>query len=163
MGLNILLVDDSKTVRDVIAKTLQLAEVPISELFQAANGKEALDILGDNWIDLIFADINMPVMNGVEMIERMSEDGLLRTVPVIIISTEGCKTRIEMLRAKGVRAYIRKPFTPELIRNVVKDVLGVEGGGSQIVGEAERLYMPPPQVAASFFIKILSATDGAAL
>ena len=126
MDLNILVVDDSQMVRAVIAKTLQLAKVPVKELFQAANGKEALDILGDNWIDLVFADINMPVMTGVEMIEIMHKDGLLQTVPVIIISSDGSSTRMDQLKAKGVTAYIRKPFTPELLKSVVDDILGVK-------------------------------------
>ena len=126
MDLNILVVDDSQMVRAVIAKTLQLSQVPVKELFQAANGKEALDILGDNWIDLVFADINMPVMTGVEMIEIMHKDGLLQTVPVIIISSDGSSTRMDQLKAKGVTAYIRKPFTPELLKSVVDDILGVK-------------------------------------
>lgn len=125
MALNILLVDDSTTVRAVIARSLELAGVPVGNLHQAANGREALAILGREWIDLVFADINMPVMNGVEMIEKMREDGLLQTIPVIICSTEGSVSRIEQLRAAGVRAYIRKPFTPELLRQVVEDTVGV--------------------------------------
>ena len=126
MEFNILVVDDSQMVRAVIAKTLQLAEIPVKELFQAANGKEALDILGNNWIDLVFADINMPVMTGVEMIEIMHENGLLQTVPVIIVSSDGSSTRMDQLKAKGVTAYIRKPFTPELLKSVVNDILGVK-------------------------------------
>ncbi len=125
MALNILIVDDSRTMRAVIAKTLQLADVPVSELYEASNGKEALDILADHWIDLVFADINMPVMNGIEMVDKMCEDGLLKTVPVVIVSTEGSTTRIEQLKAKGVSAYVRKPFTPEMIQKVVDDIVGV--------------------------------------
>lgn len=126
MALNILVVDDSATVRAVIIKTLELAEVPVNKLHQAANGKEGLAILADHWIDLVFADINMPVMNGIEMVDKMSEDILLKTIPIVIISTEGSATRIEQLKAKGVSAYIRKPFTPELLRSVVDDIVGVQ-------------------------------------
>jgi len=126
MALNILVVDDSATVRAVIIKTLELAEVPVNELHQAANGQEALDALADNWIDLVFADINMPVMTGIEMVDKMSEEGLLKTIPVVIVSTEGSATRMEQLKAKGVSAYVRKPFTPELLRSVVDDIVGVQ-------------------------------------
>lgn len=125
MALSILVVDDSATVRAVVRKTLELAGVPVSELHEAGNGKEALELLGEHWIDLVFADINMPVMNGVEMIERMREDGLLESVPVIILSTEGSRTRMEELKAKGVRAYLRKPFAPEMLRELVYDVTGM--------------------------------------
>jgi two-component system chemotaxis response regulator CheY len=113
-------------VRAVIAKTLRLAGLPIHELYQAANGQEALTLLQDHWVDLIFTDINMPIMDGVEFIEKLREDGMLKTIPVVIVSTEGSQTRIEQLKAKGVVAYIRKPFQPELIRNVVEDMLGAK-------------------------------------
>lgn len=129
MALNILLVDDSATVRAVIAKTLKITGVEISELYQAENGKEALDILADNWVDLVFADINMPVMDGVEMIEKMYEDGLLKTIPVVIVSTEGSATRVEQLKSRGVSAYIRKPFTPEVLRKVMDGIVGVQDAG----------------------------------
>lgn len=125
MALNILIVDDSKVIRSVIRKTLDMCGLDINELYEASNGKEALDILGENWIDLILADLNMPVMGGVEMIERMSDDGLLKTIPVIVVSTEGSETRIEELKSRGVRAFIRKPFTPEIIKSVIADITGV--------------------------------------
>jgi two-component system, chemotaxis family, chemotaxis protein CheY len=125
MAINILIVDDSATIRSIIKKTLQIAEVSIGELFEAANGKEALDVLGNNWIDIIFADINMPVMGGLEMIEKMNQDGLLKTIPVVVVSTEGSETRIEELRSKGIKAFIRKPFAPEQIVSIINDILGV--------------------------------------
>lgn len=124
MAYNILLVDDSKIVRSVIAKTLTMTEIPVNKLFEAANGKEALEVLNDQWIDLVFADINMPEMNGIEMVQRMHDDGLLKTVPVIIVSTEGSKTRIEELRSKGISGYIRKPFTPEGVKELVEKIMG---------------------------------------
>jgi two-component system chemotaxis response regulator CheY len=124
MALNILVVDDSETVRAIIGKTLKLAQIPINELHNASNGKEALEVLRDNWIDLVFSDINMPVMGGVEMIEKMFSDDLLKSIPVVVVSTEGSKTRMEELKTKGVKAYIRKPFTPELVRQVVEDIVG---------------------------------------
>ena len=124
MALNMLIVDDSNTVRAVIAKTLQLTGMPIGELYQAAHGQEALDVLGANWVDLVFSDINMPIMGGVELIRRMQEDDALKDIPVIVISTEGSATRVEQLKEQGIRAYIRKPFTPELLRSVVEDVIG---------------------------------------
>jgi len=124
MALNILIVDDSAVVRAVISKTFKLAGIPVGELYQAANGKKALEILDNNWVDLVFSDINMPVMGGVEMIEKMSADGLLKTIPVVVVSTEGSATRIEQLKSRGISAYIRKPFTPELVRKVVDDIIG---------------------------------------
>ena len=124
MSYNILIVDDSKTIRSVIKKTLDIAGVPVGDLYEAENGKEALDVMNSNWIDLIFADINMPVMTGIEMIKKMSEDNTLDKTPVIIVSTEGSKTRIDDLLELGVRAYLRKPINPEELRNIVYEVMG---------------------------------------
>lgn len=125
MALNILIVDDSRTVRSVIARTIKICAVPVGELFQAENGKEALEILADNWVDIVFSDINMPVMSGIELLEKMSADGMLRTIPVVMVSTEGSQTRIEQLKAKGITAYIRKPFTPEDLQKIIADITGV--------------------------------------
>ena len=124
MSYNILIVDDSKTIRSVIKKTLDIADVPVGDLYEAENGKEALDVMNSNWIDLVFADINMPVMSGIEMVKKMSEDNILDKTPVIIVSTEGSKTRIDELLELGVKAYLRKPINPEELRNIVKEVMG---------------------------------------
>lgn len=124
MSLNILIVDDSETVRSIIVKTLQIAGVPTREVFHAGNGKEALDILHAQWVDLVFSDINMPEMGGVELLEKMQQEDLLKSIPVVIVSTEGSATRIEAMKAQGVRAYIRKPFSPEQLRAVVMDIVG---------------------------------------
>ncbi len=126
MSLNILIVDDSEIVRRVIIKTLGIAEIPYTELYQAGNGKEALDLLNDHWVDLIFTDINMPVMGGVEMVKRLAEDDVLEDVPIIVVSTEGSTARINQLKKNGVSAYLRKPVTPEELRDIVFDLIGGE-------------------------------------
>lgn len=124
MALNILVVDDSETVRSIILKTLKLSGIELNDPLQAANGREALEVLRENWVDLVLTDINMPDMGGVELVERMKEDDVLKAIPVVVVSTEGSATRIEDLKAKGVKAYVRKPFTPEQIREVLDEVLG---------------------------------------
>jgi two-component system chemotaxis response regulator CheY len=124
MGFNLLIVDDSRTVRAVIAKALRIANVPTGEVFEAGNGEEAIAIAREHWIDLILADINMPVMNGLEMIEHMQSDAALATIPVVVVSTEGSATRLERLRELGVRQILRKPFQPEELRDAVQDHLG---------------------------------------
>jgi two-component system chemotaxis response regulator CheY len=125
MALNILIVDDSQIVRSVIAKSLDLANVAVRTLHQAGNGAEALKILVSHPVDLVFADINMPVMGGIELVERMSRDDHLWSIPIVIVSTEGSATRVEELKSMGVRAYLRKPFKPEAIRAVIDEVMGV--------------------------------------
>ena len=107
----------------MIVKTLRLSGLQLGEIHQAADGREGLDALGEHWIDLVLVDINMPVMNGEEMIDRMRENSEYNDTPVVVVSTEGSETRVERLRDKGAR-FIHKPFTPEMIRDTVKDLLG---------------------------------------
>lgn len=123
MAVNVLVVDDSSVMRSMIIKTIRLSGLQLGEIHQAANGREGLDALRQNWIDLVIADINMPVMNGEDMIDRILEHPEFKDIPIVVISTEGSKTRIDRLQNKGAR-FIHKPFTPEVIRDTVKDFLG---------------------------------------
>ncbi len=125
MSLNILIVDDSAVMRGMILKSLQMSGVPLGEVHQAGNGQEGLDCMNDNWIDLIFADLNMPVMKGEEMIDKMREAPDKEDIPIIVISTEGSETRIERLKQKGI-SFIHKPFTPEIIRDTIHDLTGID-------------------------------------
>ncbi len=127
MALNILVVDDSAVMRKMIIKTMGMCGVPIGEIKQAANGREGLEELGKNWIDIVILDINMPIMNGEEMIDEMQQDPEIKDIPVIVISTEGSRTRIKRLKEKGAR-FIQKPFTPETIRDTIYEVTGVGEG-----------------------------------
>lgn len=122
MALNILVVDDSDIIRAMIGRTLRLAQLPVGTLYEASNGREALEVLGEEWIDLVLADINMPVMTGAEMISQMRERPETVDVPVIVVSTEGATERIDQLMERGISAWVRKPFTPEEIRNVITEV-----------------------------------------
>ena len=124
MAYNVLIVDDSVIVRAVVRKTLGLTGVPLGEIHEAGNGQEALAQLEKCWIDIVFADINMPVMNGIELVDQMIARDILKSSPVVIISTERSETRMAELRAKGVSAYLNKPFTPECLRDVITQVLG---------------------------------------
>ena len=125
MALNILVVDDSAVVRTMIVKTLRLAGVELGEVFQGANGQEGLDVLNEQWIDLAFVDINMPVMNGEEMIEKIRENPVWADLPIVVVSTEGSQTRIDRLLQKGVR-FIHKPFAPEVVRETVCLITGAD-------------------------------------
>lgn len=124
MSYNILVVDDSETVRAVIAKALDISGVRMGSLFQAENGVKALEVLRKEWVDLVLADINMPVMGGVRLVEEMKGDAELRSTPVVIISTEGSATRINELKQKGISGFLRKPFAPEDLKKLVDSLLG---------------------------------------
>jgi two-component system, chemotaxis family, chemotaxis protein CheY len=123
MALNILVVDDSSVMRAIIIKTLRLSQLPLGEVHEATNGQEALKVIEGHWIDLALVDINMPVMNGEEMMNRLRQNPATADLPVIIVSTEGSETRKEVLRQKGA-GFVHKPFTPETLRDVVLKTLG---------------------------------------
>ena len=103
MGYNILLVDDSNVVKAVLSKILAGSPLPIDQVYDAANGVEALKILNADTIDLVITDINMPLMDGFELIERMRLDMMLKDIPVIVISTEGSLTRVAYLEEMGIK------------------------------------------------------------
>jgi two-component system chemotaxis response regulator CheY len=124
MSYTILIADDSAIVRTMVKKSIGMAGLPVGKVFEAANGKEALEVLARNWVDIVFADLNMPEMGGTELVERMSQDSMLVTTPVVIVSSEQSQVKIDELKAKGIRAYIKKPFRPEGFREVVDKVLG---------------------------------------
>jgi two-component system, chemotaxis family, chemotaxis protein CheY len=127
MALNLLIVDDSSVMRSMILKSLKMSGVEIGDLYQAGNGREGLDALEQHWIDLVIADLNMPVLNGEEMLECMKKNPVTSTIPVLVISTEGSEKRIEHLKSLGAR-FIRKPFTPEQIRDMITDLTGGQHG-----------------------------------
>jgi two-component system, chemotaxis family, chemotaxis protein CheY len=124
VAFNILIVDDSAVTREVMTRSCRLSGADLGEIYQAANGQEALDLLGTKWADIIFADINMPVMDGCQLVEELSKRDEWQRVPVVIVSTEGSRTRMDELRRLGVSAYIRKPFTPEQVAAVIRQIMG---------------------------------------
>jgi len=123
MAFNILVVDDSETMRAVIIRTIGMTGIEIGTMFQAGNGKEALEILDLDWVDVILSDINMPEMGGVELLKAIKDDEVLSNIPVIFISTESSQTRMQEAEDLGVAAYIKKPFMPETIKVILLDVL----------------------------------------
>ena len=123
MPYNLLIVDDSVTTRSIIKKILAMTELELGEVREAANGEEGLARLRENWVDLVLVDLNMPVMNGPQMIAAMAADPLLRTLPVVVISSDGNRTVLDSLSEQGVLEVIRKPFEPALLRRVIEQAL----------------------------------------
>lgn len=131
MSLNVLIVDDSAAMRSIIQKTLQISGLEIGNVYQAKNGEEALEMLEENWVDLALVDINMPVMDGETLINRVRENPDLAELPIVVVSTESSEARIVQLRAKDVE-FIHKPFAPETLRETVFQITGVENGTSTL-------------------------------
>jgi len=112
VSLSILIVDDSDMARAVIRRLLALSELAVGEVHEARDGEEALGVLAAHWIDVVFADLAMPRMSGVELIERMAADELWRRLPVIVVSADHSASRRSQLTQQGVRAFVTKPFRP---------------------------------------------------
>jgi two-component system, chemotaxis family, chemotaxis protein CheY len=129
MSYRILVVDDSPVSRKMVCRAVTMSGLDVGEIIEASNGREALSIIADSWIDVVLADINMPVMSGAEMVAEMAKREFMLNTPVVIISSEKGKERIESLQALGVSAYLPKPFRPEQIKQVVGDLLREKKGG----------------------------------
>ena len=124
MIFNTLVVDDSAVMRRMIIRTLELSGVPLGAIHEAGHGEEALAVLEEHWVDLALVDINMPVMNGQEFIERVREIPEFRDLAIVVVSTESSETRILEIRKSGVE-FVHKPFTPETLRETIVKITGV--------------------------------------
>jgi len=118
-----LIVDDSSVMRKIVERSLRQAGVNLTQVLEAGNGAEALGVLQESQVDLILCDINMPVMDGLEFVKQLSgvENG--KGVPVVMITTEGSESHVVQAISAGARGYIRKPFTPEQVKEHVIPVL----------------------------------------
>ena len=120
--LNILIVDDSTTMRMVIRRVVSLTEVPVANVYEGRNGREALKVLESQSVDAVFTDINMPVMNGEELLREMAKHSEWDDVLRIVVSTDGSKLRREEARNLKVSLYVEKPFRPEVVRDVLVQI-----------------------------------------
>jgi two-component system chemotaxis response regulator CheY len=123
MSYSILVVDDSPLIRKMMKRSLGLSSLDVGLIFEATNGQEALALLQKEWIDVVLADIHMPVMTGTELIEKMSQDEMLRRIPVVVVSAERSEPAIAHLKTLGICAHLTKPFTPEEVLATVTQIL----------------------------------------
>jgi two-component system chemotaxis response regulator CheY len=124
MTYNVLIVDDSATMRALIRKVLVISGFATGECFEGGNGQEALDILRNNRVDLIFADLHMPEMDGAAFLKVLRNHHHWRSIPVVLITTEGRPEVLNPVLRQRVQGYIRKPFQPETIRKHLINILG---------------------------------------
>jgi two-component system chemotaxis response regulator CheY len=118
-----LIVDDSSVMRKIVERSLRQAGVELEKVVEASNGAEALAVLNDNAVDLILCDINMPVMDGLEFVKQIAGVENAKGVPVVMITTEGSESHVVQALSLGARGYIRKPFTPDQVKEHVIPVL----------------------------------------
>jgi two-component system chemotaxis response regulator CheY len=123
-ALNILVVDDSAMMRTLIKRAAALTGIPIGQIFEAADGLQALEVLRRQHVDALFTDINMPVMTGIELLTQIAGDERWQHMVRVVISTDGSDARRDQAGALDVRFYVEKPFRPEVMRDVLSNVTG---------------------------------------
>lgn len=137
MSFNVLIVDDSNSMRSVIKKIITISGFKMDQCYEAGNGKEALEILSKTWVDVIVSDLNMPEMNGLELLAALKGNSVLQEIPVIIISTESSDERKKVVMEMGAKEFINKPFSPEYVRKVLYEVIGVGDKGTYAENERD--------------------------
>lgn len=124
-ALRVLVVDDSAVMRRMILRALKIGNLGEISSLEASNGREAIELLAKTAVDLALIDINMPGMNGEELLEALRANERWRKLPVIVVSTEGSATRVERLKLLGA-GFVRKPFTPEsIVAAARREIAGV--------------------------------------
>lgn len=124
MSLDVMIVDDSAAIRKILRRVLTQAEVPLGQVHEANDGLEALEVLKHQTVSLILCDINMPNMDGIELLEKVkSRDHHLRDVPFIMVTTEGSQARVMQALELGAAGYVKKPFTADQIKEKLTGII----------------------------------------
>jgi len=119
MAKNVLLVDDSSTMRKIISRSLRQAGLDFGEIYEAGDGQEALAMLEKESIDIVLSDINMPNMNGIEFLREKNNRPGIKDIPVFMISTETGDDIIGEAKSLGAIGALKKPFTPDKVNEVL--------------------------------------------
>ena len=117
----VLVTDDSPTMRRIIKNTLE--RIGYNNSIEAENGKEALDLLNNNPVELLLTDWNMPVMNGLELVGEVRKIEKYKKLPILMITTRGMKEDVVQAVHAGVNNYVVKPFTPEILEEKINKVI----------------------------------------
>ncbi len=115
----VLVVDDSAVMRKIIKKNIKDAGLVVDEFADAGDGKQALDVVSRDNIDLILCDWNMPNMSGLEFIKTLRSLNLPKKIPVVMITTEGSDSKKAEAKDSGADGYLTKPFTPDQLRDAL--------------------------------------------
>ena len=121
--VSVLIVDDSSVMRKIVGRSLRQAGLDLVQVLEASNGSEALSLARENPLDLILSDINMPLMDGLEFVRQLRGIESAQHTPVVMITTEAGEGHVVQALSLGASGYIRKPFTPEQIKERVIPLL----------------------------------------
>jgi len=117
MAKNVLIVDDSATMRKIIMRGIRQAGIENADFKEAADGVEGMKAVEKEAFDLILSDVNMPNMNGLDFVKAVAARGT--PPPIVMITTEGSEEVVKEAMTRGARGYLKKPFTPEKIQEVI--------------------------------------------
>ena len=123
MPLDLLIVDDSAAIRKILRRVLLQTEISIGSIYEAGDGAEALAVLQSQTVGLILSDINMPNMDGLQFLHQLKSEAAWKTIPVIMITTEGSPSKVLEALQLGANGYVRKPFTPDQIEEKLNAIL----------------------------------------
>ena len=123
MESDVLIVDDSAAIRKILQRVLRQTGMAIKTIHEAGDGQEALTLLSANRIDLILTDINMPKMDGLQLLASLKASADWRNIPVVMITTEGGETKVAEAVKLGAAGYVRKPFTADQIKEKLVGIL----------------------------------------
>ncbi len=116
MAMDVLIVDDSAAIRKILQRVLMQTDVVFGEIQEAADGLEAIEKLKQRPFGLVLSDINMPNMDGIQLLGQMRANAQWSNIPVVMITTEGSQAKVLEAVDLGARGYVRKPFTAEQIK-----------------------------------------------
>ncbi len=139
MAYTVLVVDDSSSIRAIIKKIIKVSGFDVAGFLDASDGQEALAVMEANRVDLVLTDINMPNMNGLELITRIKENDHLASIPVVVVSTEGSEKKMAEAVSLGAVGYVKKPFVPEEIKQTLNKILEVGSGDAGFDDDDEDL------------------------
>ena len=115
--MNVLIVDDSVAIRMILQRALRRTDLPLEQVFEAGDGCAALEILKTQKVSVILSDINMPNMDGLQLLAALKSSDEWTAVPVVMISTESSQTKVMEALRLGAKGFIRKPFVPDEIHD----------------------------------------------
>ena len=115
-AISVLIVDDSAVMRKIVDRSLRQAGLELKEVLEAGNGVEALARMQQTRVDLILSDINMPTMDGLELVRQLQGVENAKGVPIVMVTTEAGEAHVVQALSNGAQAYIRKPFSSDQIK-----------------------------------------------
>ena len=121
--LNLLVVDDSTAIRKILLRVLSQTNIPLGEVLEAGDGREAIGILETRNVSAVLSDINMPNMDGIELLRTLRSSPRWSSLPVVLITTEGGQARVQEAVELGATAYIKKPFNADQLRDKLTALL----------------------------------------